>query len=93
MKILVNKCYGGFSVSDKFIELWDEKHPEQDSGELNRTDPEVIALVEYLGEEANSRYSKLTIVNIPDDTTDWMIDEYDGWERIIYVVDGKFNFA
>lgn len=31
MKILVNKCYGGFGVSDKFIEYWREKHPELDS--------------------------------------------------------------
>lgn len=100
MKILVNKCYGGFDVSEMFMDYWREKHSELGIGKIysfmfndKRTDPEVIALVEYLGEKANGRYSRLVVIEIPDTVTDWAINEYDGMERITYVVDGKLRYA
>jgi hypothetical protein len=37
--------------------------------------------VQELGEKANDRFSKLKIVEIPDDVQ-WEIQEYDGWEHI-----------
>ena len=33
----------------------------------------------------------LVILDIPDEATDWMIVDYDGAERIIYVLDGKLH--
>lgn len=47
----------------------------------SRTDPDLIAVVEELGEKANGRCAQLEIVEIPDDL-DWEIDEYDGIETI-----------
>ena len=48
---------------------------------LERTDKELISVVEELGEKANCRYSKLKIVETPDDVQ-WEIDDYDGWESV-----------
>ena len=85
MKIVVNKCFGGFSVSEKVKEalglcsVYDE---------VERDDPKLIHLVETLGDDANGRSARLRIVEIPDEATDWEIDEYDGAEKIIYVLDG-----
>lgn len=100
MKMVINKCYGGFGVSDTLIEYWREQHPEEDTGNLfpymfheKRIDPDFVSLVQHLGKDANGHASNLVIVDIPDDATDWMIDEYDGFERIIYVQNGKLGFA
>lgn len=49
-----------------------------------RCHPDVIAVVEELGEEANGPYSKLKIVEIPDDVA-WTIEDYDGKEWIAEV--------
>ena len=55
----------------KYHRDWDEE----------RTNPLLIQVIEELGERANNRFSKLEIVEIPDDVK-WQIDEYDGWESI-----------
>lgn len=49
--------------------------------EIPRTDPDLIRVVEEFGKEASNRFSRLEIVEIPDDV-DWEIDEYDGNETI-----------
>ena len=133
MKVVVNRCYGGFGLSDKATEMvmnrkgldcfryyWDYESnglirckPNQyyyivyyltkDMGErfdrnefdrnelsndvywhnskLERTDLDLIAVVEELGKEANGEFARLEVVEIPGDV-DWEIDEYDGWEKI-----------
>lgn len=50
-------------------------------GNLERTDPILIQVVEELGEEASDKLAELEIVNIPDDI-EWQIDEYDGYESV-----------
>lgn len=86
MKIVLNKCYGGFSLSEIAIEklgLSDE-YPI-----INRGDAILLDLVEK--DVASGPHSKLRVVEIPDDATDWEIDEYDGFEVAIYVVDGHIH--
>jgi len=46
-----------------------------------RTDPAVIQTIEELGNEANSKFSELKIVEIPD-STEYEIDDYDGVETV-----------
>lgn len=46
-----------------------------------RDDPILAQVVEELGELANGRYSKLKVVEIPDDI-EWIIDDYDGVEWV-----------
>ena len=91
MKIVINRCYGGFSVSDEVCKEMGLDYPHQ--AEEYRTDPKLIELVETLGEKANGSYARLQVVEIPDEATDYYIEDYDGVNTIIYVLDGKLHFA
>jgi len=50
-------------------------------GDVSRNDPDLIAVVEMLGEKANGQCAKLEIIEIPDGV-DWEINEYDGMESV-----------
>jgi hypothetical protein len=47
----------------------------------NRADPDLIAVIEELGEKANGWAAEIAIVDIPDDVQ-WHIHEYDGLEHV-----------
>lgn len=132
MKIVVNRCYGGFGLSEAATDLyikkaglnlykWHGEHsrllgatyttvpreeydaayqraistpPPKGEGpfrevnslswsirEKDRADPILVEVVEELGKAANTRFSDLEIVEIPDGT-DWQIEEYDGKEWV-----------
>jgi len=138
MKIVINRCYGGFGLSlqatKRYLELKglpcyfykQTKHSFQNGvdeysllkdcendnlfictftqyfGEkfnieklsredwqkynfydrdIERNDPILIQVIEELGDKASGRYSKLRIVEIPDDVQ-WEIEEYDGQEWV-----------
>lgn len=95
MKVVINRCFGGFSVSKEAYEFmgleWDGygylmKYEEEKYGERNtpnnlRTDPKLIECVETLGKLANGRLAELKVVKIPDDV-EWYITEYDGLESV-----------
>jgi len=49
--------------------------------DLDRDDPVLVQVVQELGEEANTRYSNLKVVEIPADV-EWQIEEYDGLEWV-----------
>ena len=59
--------------------------------EDQRTNPILIEMVERDAGAANGRCAELKVVEIPDNATDWELDEYDGAESIIYVTDGKIH--
>lgn len=135
-KIVVNRCFGGFGLSNKalrrYVELKGEKlyfyqqtqcrfddgtdlyekvnpgdkeevkitytftkdqgesftkFPEgNDTGylhdrDIDRCDPDLVKVVEELGEEASGWAANLKVVEIPDDL-EWEIDDYDGRETI-----------
>ena len=89
MKIVINNCFGGFRLSDDFLDKYGKEFRE-----LKRNDPELVAAIEEFGEEESSGYySKLHIVEIPDDSTDYYVHEYDGAEDVIYVKDGKLHWV
>lgn len=130
MKVILNKRYGGFGVSQEAYELYAKKkgielfaykleivsgkpiYKKTDTGSsiftitftkdfgdyidlsndnfseycLNlhnehREDPVLIEVVEELGERANSPFSKLVVVDIPDGM-EYEIDDYDGVETL-----------
>lgn len=89
MKLIINGCYGGFRIKDEVMERLGLT--SQDSEET-RTNPDLIALIES-GEDVNDRCANLVVVELPDNCTDYYIDEYDGFESVIYVVDGKLHWA
>ena len=47
----------------------------------DRSDPDLVAVVEEMDDLANTEYSVLKVVEIPDDV-EWEVEEYDGLEWI-----------
>lgn len=82
MKVVINKCYGGFCLSKEAYEYlglaWDGYGYKYND---NRTDLKLVECVETLGDIASGSLAELKVVEIPDDV-DWYIDEYDGIEWI-----------
>jgi len=84
-KILINRSYGGFGISDETIQKYCSiKNIDWHYSikyDISRDDPVLIALIEEMKEQANGKYSELKIVEIPDDM-EWHIAEYDGLEWV-----------
>jgi hypothetical protein len=113
MKVAINRCFGGFGISDEAFEkllerkgiafekvvdkergalfgasYYNEGHVGNDEFYLSeydmtsvRNDPDLIAVIEEMGEAANSWAADIAIVEIPDDVQ-WHIHEYDGLEHV-----------
>ena len=105
MKIVINRCHGGFGLSEKAIELLFEKKgwtlvrkvldstftsyykdSIQDDNffnefDLDRNDPDLVAVVEEIGDKANGWAAVLKVVDVPEDVI-WYIEEYDGIEWV-----------
>lgn len=90
MKVVLNKSFGGFSLSDVACKVLNCGPYDYDDYGL-RNDESLIATIERLGEKANGWASNLKVVDIPDNTTDYQFHEYDGVESLLYVLDGKIN--
>lgn len=88
MKIVVNTCYGGFSLPETFCEKYEMDRYDN----ISRTDERLINFVENFPNNCEFFCTQLEIVEIPDESTDWQIDEYDGLESIIYVLNGKIHW-
>ena len=88
MKIVINRCFGGFSLSKAAMEACGANSAYDED---QRTNPILIEMVERDAGAANGRYAELKVVEIPDNATDWELDEYDGAEIIIYVSNGKIH--
>jgi hypothetical protein len=64
--------------------LVNETYPEEadfSENEIERHNLNLIKVVEELGAEANGRFAKLKIIEIPDDI-DYEIESYDGMETV-----------
>ena len=82
MKVVINRCFGGFGLSKEAIKDLGCKNSWDYESENKRTAPELIALIEEKGSEYCSEdYAELKVVEIPDDVN-WYIDDYDGVETI-----------
>ena len=88
MKLVINACYGGFGISEQTLAFLPNDY---DYYEANRNDEKFVEAVEKFGAYTFGRNAKLEVVEIPDEATDYEIDEYDGYEGIIYVVNGKIH--
>lgn len=60
-------------VADSAFAIYERK--------VERTDPDLVAVVEMLGEKANGACASLKVVEVPDDA-EWEIAEYDGAEHV-----------
>jgi hypothetical protein len=107
MKVVINRCFGGFGLSHEAIMKYaavagiDMIAVPNDSSllpynyyvgsvsdenywseyDLDRTDPNLVKVVEQMGETSWGDMSELSVVEIPDGI-EWHITEYDGIERV-----------
>ena len=85
MKVVVNNDFGGFSLSDEYAL---SRGLRSGYDYIDRADAQLVAAVES-GEDVGGRFASLAVVVIPDNATDYEITEYDGFESIIAVINGK----
>lgn len=94
MKVVLNKCYGGFSLNNDVVTILLENDSKLDCDMIaynynDRFNKDLIAVIEKYGSEFCSGYvADLRVIEIPDDITDYKIIENDGYENIFYVVNG-----
>jgi hypothetical protein len=89
-EIVLNTAYGGFSPSDEVKRLYLEatKHIPRGknwyfSTDVARDDPALIQAIRTVGlENAGGPFTKLKIIEIPDDVLEWDIMDYDGVEWV-----------
>lgn len=85
-KIVINKRYGGFSLSHEAIIEYNSRSgtplSQYHRYDTKRDDPILVAIVEEWGSErVSGAYAKLAVVEVPDDAN-WEITEYDGMEHV-----------
>jgi hypothetical protein len=84
-KVVINTCFGGFSLSEEatamFAELKNISPSQVYLFEVDRSDADLVRVVEQLGKKANGDHAKLKVVEIPADVK-WDIAEYDGLEHV-----------
>jgi len=80
-KIVINCCFGGFSLSDageaRYRALGGTKEFSRD---IPRHDPRLVQTVEELGELANGRCAELEVVEV--ESNRYRVTEYDGAESV-----------
>lgn len=86
MKVVLNGRYGGFRLGEGFVREYCFDSPYAD---IERNDSRLVAWVENHPDDNPN----LRIAEIPDNATDYMINEYDGLESVIMVIDGKLAWA
>lgn len=88
MKIVTNKSFGGFSVSNAvFDELGmdilnnSSFGMESENEDAYRSHPDFVKAIEKLGDNANGPHAKLVITEIPDEV-EWQLHDYDNFETV-----------
>ena len=91
MKLVINTDFGGFGLSEKAKELYEELSGEKfNYWTVSRADSILVKVVEELGEAANGDFSELEVVEIPDGAF-YYINEYDGLEEVFYSMTKLFR--
>lgn len=82
MKVVINGCYGGYSLSDEALAYLGIPGGSRYAYDDDRTNPKLVECVEKLGEAASHGLgSSLYVVEVPDDV-EWTITDYDGIEQV-----------
>ena len=83
MKVVVNNCHGGFGLSEKAYKRLSELGARlgDSMSKESRSASSLIQVVEELGAEANDKYSKLVVIEIPDGI-EWELHEENGKEWV-----------
>ena len=97
MKIVVNTVCGGFELPAELEEPLSNKGYDLYSWfEKDRNLRTEDILVKWVEEHSDftrhakvNNYCTLYTIDIPDEATDWMLNQIEGAEDVTYVVDGK----
>jgi len=89
MELVINRCFGGFSLSETAYRVLGKNSPYE---YIDRDDHDLIKVVREMGAGSYGRNARLEVVEVPFEATDWQIQEYDGYEYVVYVVDGKLHW-
>ena len=81
MEIVINTCYGGFSLSKRAMKFLGVSNPYV--YESDRTNAMLIEAVVTLGRKADGLHAHLEVVEIPDGSF-WEIREHAGIESVCY---------
>lgn len=82
MKVVINRCWGGFSLSNAACGMLNCQPYDYTYEDELRCAPELVQVVEELGTKAASgNLSWLKVVEVPDDVR-WYIDNHDGLESV-----------
>jgi hypothetical protein len=86
-RIVINTCFGGFSLSDVALDLYKayagiDRDESWHDWALERDDPILLQVIDQLGvRECSGHLADLKVVEVPDGVV-WEIDEYDGREHV-----------
>jgi hypothetical protein len=83
VKVVINRCFGGFGLSDASLHEYKRRRGITDENfwyyDIPRECPVLVEMVEQ--GDADGAFSDLKVVEIPDDVN-WYIEEYDGMEHV-----------
>lgn len=85
MKVVIHRDWGAFAVPQVVLNRlgWDVPDMRQ-MQYIDRADPNLIWEVENNHTDCDT----LLTITIPDRATDYYIEDYDGIETVLYVLDG-----
>lgn len=89
MKIVYNVSHGGFLVPGDVRDQCGLDY----YADIERNDPRLVEFVEAHGGCYEEGCALLCVVEVPENTTDFLVTECDGEESVYYVVDGKIHCA
>ena len=84
MKVVINRCWGGFGITEECLTLYNKLSGENKKygWDIERDDTNLIKAIEQIGEkEASQELGDIHIVEIPDGI-EYEIEDYDGMESI-----------
>lgn len=88
-RIVINRTHGGYGLSDKAIQRYQElggvvTQGDQYGRSISRRDPLLIRVVEELGDEAskNAGYTQLKIATFSSEFETYSVAEHDGFESV-----------
>jgi hypothetical protein len=84
-RIVINDCYGGFSLSEeatlRYKALAGITNGDWSYYDVVRDDPYLVQVVREMGHRANGAHANLKIVEVPAGV-EWHVAEYDGNEWV-----------